>query len=176
MLEFTHQIQCNQSSISRVQHKYTVTLGNALGGEKKMIAKLRGKWRACFCVALMGLCGNAWAAFHNWKVNEIYSNASGTVQFIEFSTASGTEQFVSGHFVASSSGATNNSFTFPNDLQGSTANKKFLVATSGFQALAGLRPTSLFQTDSYLRRAAQSIFRALMSSVMARCQRTACCR
>ncbi|PYI87148.1 MAG: hypothetical protein DME26_07100 [Verrucomicrobia bacterium] len=85
------------------------------------------------------LVSQAEASFHLWRINEIYSNADGSVQFIEFVTSFGGQQFLSGHALASSdaAGSSTQNFTFPNDLPGDTANRSFLVATPGFANLPG---------------------------------------
>src|SRR5881409_3923726 len=77
------------------------------------------------------LVSQAEASFHLWRINEIYSNADGSVQFIEFVTSSSGQQFLAGHSLTSSdaSGATIKTFTFPSNLSGDTANHSFLVAT-----------------------------------------------
>ena len=46
---------------------------------------------------LLGYAGMAHAAFHLWKIDEIYSNADGSVQFIELKALSGGQQFLAGH-------------------------------------------------------------------------------
>jgi len=43
-------------------------------------------------IALLVSAGTARAAFHLWQVNEIYSNADGTVQFIELIALAGGQQ------------------------------------------------------------------------------------
>jgi hypothetical protein len=94
-----------------------------------------------FCaIALLVFPGVTRASFHLWQLNEIYSNADGTVQFIELSTAFGGQQFLAGHTMTSSQGATTHSFTFPSDLPGDSAGKTFLVGTTGFAALGVVAP------------------------------------
>ena len=95
--------------------------------------------RCVFATTLAISAGPALASFHLWVIDEIYSNADGTVQFIELQTASSGQQFLSGHTL-SSSGATTQSFTFPSDLPGDTAGKTFLVGTAGFAALGLVAP------------------------------------
>jgi serralysin len=80
-------------------------------------------------------CARASAFFHIWRFTEFFSNADGSVQFIEmFSTSSG-ENFAEGAQIRSTS--TGKVFTFPNNLTGSTANKRLLIATPGFAMLQG---------------------------------------
>jgi hypothetical protein len=79
------------------------------------------------------------ASFHLWSMSELYSNADGTVQFLEFRSAAGGQQFLSGHTLTSTSGATTNTLNFTN-LPGDTAGKRFLVGTVGFAALGVVAP------------------------------------
>src|SRR3954470_17870392 len=72
------------------------------------------------------------ATFHLWQMSELYSNADGSVQFLELSALSGGQQFLDGHSLqARSPSGTSHSFEFTN-LPGDTSNKTMLVATQGF--------------------------------------------
>ncbi len=51
------------------------------------------------------------ALFHLWDISEVYSNADGTVQFIELSTTSALQEFITDARLASR--ATLNIFVFP---------------------------------------------------------------
>jgi hypothetical protein len=85
----------------------------------------------------------AWSAFHLWRVQEVFTNANGSVQFIELvNGAATTEHDISGHFVRSNADGTPTTFSFPTDLPNppSTANRHVLLATPGFAALAGVTP------------------------------------
>jgi len=104
--------------------------------------------------ALVVSAGTAHATFHLWQLNEIYSNADGTVQFIELIALAGGQQFLTGHTITSSQVevvpgpygepssqvATTNSFRFPSDLPGDTQGKTFLIGTTGFAALGLVSP------------------------------------
>lgn len=105
---------------------------------------------------VMGLCaGAAQAGSHLWDINEIFSNADGTIQFIELWEAGGAAEEVGlPGLVISTNG---HSFIIPGDpLEPPTTNKYFLFATEAFAALpnaptpdviipAGLVP--FFSTD-----------------------------
>jgi hypothetical protein len=82
------------------------------------------------------------AAFHLWKVNEVFSSADGNVQFVELSDDSDFEHLIGGHQVRVRAGGTTlDSFTFPADLDTTeTAGRTLLLATPGFEALAGVSP------------------------------------
>jgi serralysin len=84
------------------------------------------------------------AAFHLWDVNELYSNADGTIQFIEMHVPASepfnnNEHFVSGTMFSSSNGPTTNTFALDHNLNTSipTGGRYFLVGTSGFAAAPG---------------------------------------
>src|SRR3990167_6424399 len=91
-------------------------------------------------IALVVSAGTARGTFHLWQLNEIYSNADGTVQFIELIAVAGGQQFLAGHAITSSQGATTHSFTFPSDLPGDSAGRTFLIGTTGFAALGLVTP------------------------------------
>lgn len=90
---------------------------------------------------LVGLCllglGSrpAIAGIHTWDVSELFSNADGTIQFVELVEAGG------GNFETGVSGGTIHSnlhdFTWSSSAVTNTANKKYLVATPAFAALTG---------------------------------------
>jgi len=101
--------------------------------------------RHLVCGAALGMTAvmitsPAQAAFHLWNIREIYSDASGSLQFIEFFTSSGSQQFTGGQQVRVSSGALNMTFTLPSNLPGDTANHAFLMGTAGLQAAGGPTP------------------------------------
>ena len=85
-------------------------------------------------VFLLGSCLVAQATFHLWQIDEVYSNNSGTVQFIELTTNASGQNFVSGHNVTT----TSDSFIFGSNLSGNTANTFLLLATPGYFALHGV--------------------------------------
>ena len=74
------------------------------------------------------------AAFHLWDFSEVYSNADGSVQFIELFTAFDGEQFTAGQTIKSTSGST---FLFPGNTPAPTGDHHLLLATPGFADLDG---------------------------------------
>jgi hypothetical protein len=80
------------------------------------------------------------AAFHLWSIQELYSNADGSVQFIEFTALTGGQQFLQGHTIVSQANSVTRGFTFPNNLPGDTGGRRFLVGTVGFAALGVVTP------------------------------------
>ena len=94
---------------------------------------------------------SAQAGSHTWDVNEVFSNSSGTVQYIELVEANGTpnEIGVPGHDITS----TANTFEIPGDpLVAPTSDKFYLIGTAAFAALTGaptpdaIMPASFFAT------------------------------
>lgn len=89
-------------------------------------------------VALLVLLSNgsptARAAFHLFYIQEAYSNADGSVQFIELFT-----NFDSQQFLTFSGGIASNehTFTFPTDSPAPSGGHAVLLATAGFAALPG---------------------------------------
>ena len=91
------------------------------------------------------------AAFHLWTMNELYSNADGTVQYLELTALSGSQQFLSGHELTSSNGTTTRTFTFPADLPGNTSGRRMVIATPGFAAAAGINPDYTVPTGFFFQ-------------------------
>jgi len=73
-------------------------------------------------------------SFHLYNINELYSNASGTEQFIELKVGNNNgENLWAGHELTVTDGSTTRTYTFPNDLPGSqTANTFVLIVTPGY--------------------------------------------
>ncbi|HUD71333.1 MAG TPA: hypothetical protein VMQ62_05160 [Dongiaceae bacterium] len=88
------------------------------------------------CSALLIPVPAARSGVHLWRITELFSNADGTIQFIEMTTCCGSaggEIFVSGQHLSSNS----HDFIFPANLTMATANKHLLLATDGYAALPG---------------------------------------
>ncbi len=80
-------------------------------------------------------------AFHLYDINELYTNADGSVQFVELITTANGESFWQGQALTVTQGGVTRSFTFPSNLPSSTtANKTVLVATQGFADLGIITP------------------------------------
>jgi len=91
----------------------------------------------CFLVLAFGMFGTvapALAGSHMWRFNEVFSDASGTIQFIEFvCDDTPSEIFMNGLTVITPNGT----FTFPENLVGPTSFRHLLLATNGFASLPG---------------------------------------
>jgi Ca2+-binding RTX toxin-like protein len=81
-------------------------------------------------------------AFHLFRINELYSNTDGSVQFIELVVGNNNnEHFWEGQSIQVTQGGTTHTLVFPSDLPSNlTANKSVLIATAGFQALGIATP------------------------------------
>ena len=73
-------------------------------------------------------------------MTEIYSNADGSVQFLEFYTLDDTAAFLAGDSMTSAIPGGTNTYVFPNDLGGFAQGKRMLVGTTGFAALGVVAP------------------------------------
>jgi hypothetical protein len=77
------------------------------------------------------------AAFHLWEIKEIFTNADGTVQFIEMFTTAPGEAFLDTHNIIATSDGVAKEFILDHHLANPTDGKHFLMATAGFATLAG---------------------------------------
>jgi hypothetical protein len=96
-------------------------------------------WLLTLCIAAPSN-----AAFHLFRIDEVFSNADGSIQYVVLreSTGSNGENFWSGIKLETTSAAgVKQEFRFPSNLPSSaTASRSVLVATSGFAALGLVAP------------------------------------
>jgi hypothetical protein len=92
-----------------------------------------GALAAAVVAAGLAMSAPSGAAHHLWQIKQIFSNASGSVQFLSLFTSDPSETNVGG-FTVTSGGHV---FTFGSSLSGSTANKWILLATSNFAGEPG---------------------------------------
>jgi hypothetical protein len=93
-------------------------------------------------VVAMVLCTNSsvQGSFHLFQITELYSNADGSIQFVELTALAGGQQFLTGHTIRSTQGGSSHTYTFTTNLPGDTAGKTVLVGTAGFAALNLVTP------------------------------------
>lgn len=96
-------------------------------------------------VAILFHAAPAHANFHLWEITEIFSNADGTIQFVEFFTEVSGQQVLIGHDLETyREDVMRAQFTFPASIPlppgGTTANRHFVIATPGFLAVSGIVP------------------------------------
>lgn len=91
---------------------------------------------------LLLFTGRAAAIFHNYDINELYSNADGSIQFVELSNGNiNGEIFSADQELNVTQGGVSHSFTFPDNLPSSaTANTTILLATQAFADLGLVTP------------------------------------
>ena len=97
----------------------------------------------------------ALADAHKWEVSEIFSNADGSVQFVEWLTNESAEHFLHNETVSTSSGGF---FVFPSPLpDADTADHNFLMATAAFAAIPGAPTPDYIMPDGFLDPAGDTI-------------------
>jgi serralysin len=81
-------------------------------------------------------------SFHLYRINELYSNADGSIQFIELKVGDfAGESFWQGQSISDTQGGTTHTFTFPTNLPSTaTNNTSVLIATQGFANLGIATP------------------------------------
>lgn len=103
--------------------------------------------RLVLLFVLLLLAGFAAAQPLTFQIEEVYSNADGSVQFVVLRETAGVagQQGLAGRQLASTGLNASKTFTFPNDLPSTaTANARVLVGSIGFQALGLIAPDYVF--------------------------------
>ena len=111
---------------------------------------MRNRYKAALAVAVSLVAPSVWAGAHTWQVWEVFSNASGTIQFVELREAAGTpgETGIGGHQILANPSAT--SYTIVNSVASPTSNKSWLLATPGFAALPGAPTPNEIKASGFL--------------------------
>ena len=91
-----------------------------------------GSMAALLCSTSLAMAGG-----HTWDVREVFSNADGTIQYIELREMGGGDGETNLNGKKVTSQATGNEFAFPGNAAAPTGNKAILLATAGFAALPG---------------------------------------
>jgi hypothetical protein len=113
---------------------------------------------------LVGLAVGIWsqyalATFHLWKIDQVYSNADGSVQYVDFllpPPVTDDESHLSGRTLTA--GLNSNSLTFGTDLPSQpAAGQHFLVATPGFAAIAGVIPDYTFSGGPFFNTSGDTL-------------------
>src|SRR5215831_11956611 len=89
------------------------------------------------------------ATFHEWKIDQAYSNASGSIQYVDFLLTNPTdnEQFLSSAQFQSSL----HTMGFTNLPSQPVNGQHFLIATPGFAATAGVTPDYTFPATPFFK-------------------------
>ena len=104
-------------------------------------------------LALVLACAAARAAEPSFQVVEVFSNADGTVQFVQLRESAGQngQQGLAGKTLTVTRGGRSKTFTFPADLpNASTANRSVLIVTPGFLAVPVRYPEFKAVTPDYV--------------------------
>jgi hypothetical protein len=116
------------------------------------------KYLGFWLLGLALVTGNAHATFHLWSMSELYSNADGSVQFLELRALASGQQFVAGHSLSASSGGVTHSIEFTHDLPGDSSGRTFLVGTQGFAALGIVVPDFVVPNGFFFQGGGSIIF------------------
>jgi serralysin len=109
---------------------------------------------------------SAFSFAHTWAIQEIYTNADGSVQFIEFFTSFSSEDFMSNQTLKFDINLmTQKTMTFNNasatdgtgDLSGSTTNKTVLIGTANLAALYGVTPDYIIPANFFAQGSLNSL-------------------
>jgi hypothetical protein len=131
-------MECRKASRCLPPHDRT-----GLPAASSMEAFMRQTLRFCALIFLLLATSGASASFHLFRIEQIYSNADGTVQFVVLHESFGAngENLWSGQMLTSASGGSNKSIVFPTNLPSSnTAGRRVLIASQGFAALGLVTP------------------------------------
>ena len=102
---------------------------------------MRTSIRAALALLALAVALPVSATFHLWQMSELYSNADGSVQFLELTALASDQEFVAGHTLRSTpTGGATQTFTFPSNLPGNSAGRRMLIGTQGFAALNIVAP------------------------------------
>ncbi len=95
------------------------------------------------------------ATFHEWKIDQAYSNASGSLQYVDFLLTNPTddEQFLSSAQFQSSL----HTMGFTNLPSPPVNGQHFLIATPGFAAIAGVTPDYTFPAVPFFKPAGDTL-------------------
>jgi hypothetical protein len=106
--------------------------------------------KTVICVALFLALSTrlAFAEFHFWTINEVFSDADGTVQFIELTTTVDGQNALNGHSLVSiDTNQNQKTLNFLTDLSGTTSNRSVLIATEEFTTLTGLSADYIIESN-----------------------------
>ena len=116
------------------------------------MAPVRLRWLVALSLAIALRSPPAFAFAHLWDFVEIFSNADGSVQFVEMSTVAPSETVLTAVVIRSltSFQAGEPDFHFSRNLAGSTANRRLLLATQGFASSPGAVAPDFILPDNFL--------------------------
>jgi len=117
------------------------------------MSRLHGLFASALAVAAALIGPSAYATYHTFQIQEIFSNADGTIQYVVLHEALGMngQNMLTGHTFTASQGMAQQIYAFMQDLPGGecgyyscnpspTAHSRVLIATQGFAALNIVTP------------------------------------
>ena len=111
-----------------------------------------------FLFLALGVLHSAFASYHLWDIEEVYSNVDGSVQFVRLSTKTDGQGILSGHALTFTGPGGPHTFTFPTDLPGSaTANHSLLIGTSTLPSLYGIIPDYVIPASFFAQGAGANL-------------------
>ncbi len=102
----------------------------------------------------------ALSSHHSWKMQEVFSNADGTLQFEEMGSDADNHDKISCCKVVAGDKTTgvDTGYDFPSNIAtGATNGKSLLLATSGFEAAYGIKPDYIIP-DGFLATGPGDVF------------------
>ncbi|HEY3179657.1 MAG TPA: sialidase family protein [Casimicrobiaceae bacterium] len=99
--------------------------------------------RNCACVVALVAASVARADFATFVIDEVYSNADGSVQYVVLREAQGVNggNLLAGRTLTATHAGVSKAFMFPTDLPtATTANQRVLIGSNGFAALSPIAP------------------------------------
>jgi hypothetical protein len=116
----------------------------------------------CGLILVLYLSQPAYADFHLWIIDEVFSSSDGTVQYIELHTNDDDQEVLRFHELTSNA----QTFVIPSDLPSSlTAGHSFLFATSAFADLPGAIVPDYFIPSNFFSVHGDSVSFAGVSSI-----------
>ena len=107
--------------------------------------------RGCLlALAVATLATPAQAGFHLWSIREVYTDVSGSLQFIELVDSFGGQPLVGGKSISVANVGNTQTHTFnipAGNLAGSTLNHALLFGTAGLQAAGGPAPDYIIPSN-----------------------------
>ncbi len=135
-----------------------------ISGTEPLAMHLRAHLRVVWCtiLALFAMTAPATANFDAWRINEIYSNADGSIQFIELYTIDDNQDRLLDEAISSSLSSYLFDVDLPSDL---TAGLFFLVGTASYVAAPGAVAPDYTVPDNFFSVSSDTINFASVDAV-----------
>ena len=101
------------------------------------------------CFVWLCSAASVYAGSHTWRINELFSDATGVIQYIELHECCGSPDEILVQNLTVTSDVTGNEFVFPEFLTGDTSNAYLLLATQGFAELENAPAPDYIIADNF---------------------------